>query len=55
MREKLKLNFFFFHVRSNLAIAEASKETYPDEESLSGSVLSLAQSNSSCSFPDGNL
>ncbi|KAK7605013.1 hypothetical protein V9T40_006199 [Parthenolecanium corni] len=40
---------------SAMAIAEASKEPYPDEDSLSGSVLSLAHSNSSCSFPDGNL
>lgn len=40
---------------SALAIAEASKEPYLDEESLSGSVLSLARSNSSCSFPDGNM
>ncbi|XP_065201638.1 serine/threonine-protein kinase Tao [Planococcus citri] len=40
---------------SAMMIAEASRETYPDEESLSGSVLSLAHSNSSCSFPDGNL
>ncbi|XP_026473171.1 serine/threonine-protein kinase Tao isoform X2 [Ctenocephalides felis] len=41
---------------SALAIAEAPKETYPDEEaSLSGSMLSLAHSNSSTSFPAGSL
>lgn len=41
---------------SALALAEASKETYPDEEgSLSGSMLSLAHSNSSTSFPAGSL
>lgn len=38
---------------SQLALAEASKETYPEEMegSLSGSMLSLANSNSSTSFP----
>lgn len=41
---------------SALALAEATKETYPDEEaSLSGSMLSLAHSNSSTSFPAGSL
>ncbi|PNF14844.1 Serine/threonine-protein kinase TAO1 [Cryptotermes secundus] len=40
---------------SALAIAEASKESYPDDESLSGSMLSLAHSNSSTSFPPGSL
>lgn len=41
---------------SALAIAENSKEVYPDEEqSLSGSMLSLAHSNSSASFPAGSL
>ncbi|XP_071448918.1 serine/threonine-protein kinase Tao isoform X2 [Hetaerina americana] len=40
---------------SALAIAEASKEAYPDDESLSGSVLSLAHSNSSMSFPPGSV
>ncbi|XP_063696717.1 serine/threonine-protein kinase Tao [Culicoides brevitarsis] len=41
---------------SALALAEASKETYPDEDgSLSGSMLSLAHSNSSTSFPAGSL
>lgn len=41
---------------SALALAEASKETYPEEEgSLSGSMLSLAHSNSSTSFPAGSL
>lgn len=38
---------------SQLALSEASKETYPEleEASLSGSMLSLANSNSSTSFP----
>lgn len=42
---------------SALAIAEASKECYPDDESFTGSMLSLAHSNSSssCSFPAGNM
>jgi thousand and one amino acid protein kinase len=41
---------------SALALAEASQETYPEEEgSLSGSMLSLAHSNSSTSFPAGSL
>lgn len=41
---------------SALALAEASKETYPDEEgSLSGSMISLAHSSSSTSFPAGSL
>ncbi|TMW51704.1 hypothetical protein DOY81_003196 [Sarcophaga bullata] len=41
---------------SALAIAEGSRETYPDEEgSLSGSMISLAHSNSSTSFPAGSL
>lgn len=41
---------------SVLAIAEASRESYPDDEqSLSGSLLSLAHSNSSTSFPPGSL
>ncbi|GBP27002.1 hypothetical protein EVAR_11235_1 [Eumeta japonica] len=41
---------------SAMAIAEASKEGYGDEEqSLSGSMLSLAHSNSSASFPAGSL
>lgn len=41
---------------SALAIAEASRESYPDDEqSLSGSMLSLAHSNSSTSFPPGSL
>lgn len=35
-----------------MALAESSKECYPDEEgSLSGSMISLAHSNSSTSFP----
>lgn len=42
-------------ISSALAIAEAPKEAYPDEESLSGSMLSLAHSNSSTSFPPGSL
>lgn len=41
---------------SALALAEASQETYPEEEgSLSGSMLSLAHSNSSTSFLAGSL
>ncbi|XP_059051432.1 serine/threonine-protein kinase Tao [Achroia grisella] len=41
---------------SALAIAEGSREGYGDEEqSLSGSMLSLAHSNSSASFPAGSL
>lgn len=48
-------NVFLFYF-STLAIAEASKESYPDDEqSLSGSMLSLAHSNSSTSFPLGSL
>lgn len=50
---KLSSNFNF---SSALALAEASQETYPEEEgSLSGSMLSLAHSNSSTSFPAGSL
>ena len=46
----------FFLIFSALALAEASQETYPEEEgSLSGSMLSLAHSNSSTSFPAGSL
>lgn len=41
---------------SALSINEVSRETYPDEEgSLSGSMISLAHSNSSTSFPAGSL
>lgn len=41
---------------SQLALTEASQENYPEEEgSLSGSMLSLANSNSSTSFPAGSL
>ncbi|XP_041972563.1 serine/threonine-protein kinase Tao isoform X2 [Aricia agestis] len=41
---------------SAMAIAELSREGYGDEEqSLSGSMLSLAHSNSSASFPAGSL
>lgn len=55
--------FFFFcfffllvYYYSALAITEGSRETYPDEEgSLSGSMISLAHSNSSTSFPAGSL
>lgn len=47
--------YYFPLFYSALAIAEASKESYPDDESLSGSVLSLAHSNSSASFPAGSL
>lgn len=55
-----KLNFAFMklmqlYIFSVLAINEASRETYPDEESLSGSMISLAHSNSSTSFPAGSL
>lgn len=49
----IKNIFVYF---SALALAEASQETYPEEEgSLSGSMLSLAHSNSSTSFPAGSL
>lgn len=41
---------------SALSINEVSRETYlDDEESLSGSMISLAHSNSSTSFPAGSL
>ncbi|XP_064546667.1 serine/threonine-protein kinase Tao isoform X1 [Drosophila montana] len=41
---------------STLSLTEVSRETYPDEEgSLSGSMISLAHSNSSTSFPAGSL
>ncbi|CAG5044190.1 unnamed protein product [Parnassius apollo] len=41
---------------SAMAIAEGSREGYGEEEqSLSGSMLSLAHSNSSASFPAGSL
>ncbi|XP_018334678.1 serine/threonine-protein kinase Tao isoform X2 [Agrilus planipennis] len=40
---------------SVLAIAEATRENYDDSRSLSGSMLSLAHSNSSTSFPPGSL
>ncbi|KAF2882457.1 hypothetical protein ILUMI_23682 [Ignelater luminosus] len=41
---------------SVLAIAEATRENYHDDDrSLSGSMLSLAHSNSSTSFPPGSL
>ncbi|XP_037950838.1 serine/threonine-protein kinase Tao isoform X2 [Teleopsis dalmanni] len=41
---------------SELSLNEVSRETYPDEEgSLSGSMISLAHSNSSTSFPAGSL
>lgn len=44
------------YIFSALAIAEGSREAYPDEEgSLSGSMISLAHSNSSTSFPAGSL
>lgn len=38
-----------------LAIAELSREQYDDEASLSGSMLSLAHSNSSTSFPPNSV
>ncbi|KAK5638578.1 hypothetical protein RI129_012873 [Pyrocoelia pectoralis] len=41
---------------SVLAIAEATRENYHDDDrSLSGSMLSLAHSNSSTSFPPGSI
>jgi thousand and one amino acid protein kinase len=40
---------------SALAIAEISRENYEDDGSLSGSMLSLAHSNSSTSFPPGSV
>ncbi|XP_068152575.1 LOW QUALITY PROTEIN: serine/threonine-protein kinase Tao [Drosophila tropicalis] len=41
---------------SALSLTEVSREAYPDEEgSLSGSMISLAHSNSSTSFPAGSL
>ncbi|XP_017087978.1 serine/threonine-protein kinase Tao isoform X3 [Drosophila bipectinata] len=41
---------------STLSLIEVSREAYPDEEgSLSGSMISLAHSNSSTSFPAGSL
>ncbi|XP_011198385.1 serine/threonine-protein kinase Tao isoform X2 [Bactrocera dorsalis] len=49
-QESLALGF------SALSLSEVSRETYPDEEgSLSGSMISLAHSNSSTSFPAGSL
>ncbi|XP_020717402.1 serine/threonine-protein kinase Tao isoform X2 [Ceratitis capitata] len=49
-QESLSLGF------SALLLSEVSRETYPDEEgSLSGSMISLAHSNSSTSFPAGSL
>ncbi|SPP89787.1 serine/threonine-protein kinase Tao isoform X1 [Drosophila guanche] len=48
--ESLALGF------SSLSLAEVSREAYPDDEaSLSGSMISLAHSNSSTSFPAGSL
>lgn len=44
------------YIYSTLSLTEVSRETYPDEEgSLSGSMISLAHSNSSTSFPAGSL
>ncbi|XP_016976935.1 serine/threonine-protein kinase Tao isoform X1 [Drosophila rhopaloa] len=41
---------------STLSLVEVSREAYADEEgSLSGSMISLAHSNSSTSFPAGSL
>ncbi|KAG7303558.1 hypothetical protein JYU34_012087 [Plutella xylostella] len=40
---------------SAMAIAEGSRGDYDEEQSLSGSMLSLAHSNSSASFPAGSL
>lgn len=46
----------FIFIFSTLSLAEVSRENYPDEEgSLSGSMISLAHSNSSTSFPAGSL
>lgn len=57
--KNLKKNIVDIYIFSNycsaLAIAEASKESYPDDESLSGSMLSLDHSNSSTSFPPNSL
>lgn len=54
--EEGEILMFGLYIFSAIALAEASKETYPDEEgSLSGSMLSLAHSNSSTSFPAGSL
>lgn len=54
--DKIVIFWLRFICDSALALAEASKETYPDEEgSLSGSMTSLAHSNSSTSFPAGSL
>lgn len=53
-----QLNSLFKFIFSALALAEATRETYPEdtlEGSLSGSMLSLAHSNSSTSFPAGSL
>ncbi|XP_017145959.1 serine/threonine-protein kinase Tao isoform X1 [Drosophila miranda] len=48
--ESLALGF------SSLSLTEVSREAYPDDEaSLSGSMISLAHSNSSTSFPAGSL
>lgn len=47
--ESIRLGF------SALAIAEISREEYQDDESLSGSMLSLAHSNSSTSFPPSSV
>nr|XP_015836277.1 PREDICTED: serine/threonine-protein kinase TAO1 [Tribolium castaneum] len=47
--ESVRLGF------SALAIAEISRENYDDDGSLSGSMLSLAHSNSSTSFPPGSV
>lgn len=41
-----------FRCNSTMQLAESSKECYPEEDgSLSGSMISLAHSNSSTSFP----
>ncbi|XP_047999382.1 LOW QUALITY PROTEIN: serine/threonine-protein kinase Tao-like [Leguminivora glycinivorella] len=40
---------------SAMAIAEGSRDGFDEEQSLSGSMLSLAHSNSSASFPAGSL
>lgn len=46
------LIFVYSIQNSTLQLAESAKECYPDEDgSLSGSMISLAHSNSSTSFP----
>lgn len=51
----VRISYLFIFSCSALAIAEASKESYQDEDSVCGSMLSLAHSNSSTSFPEQSL